>query len=289
MKIALSLVAIFITGTLFAQTTKRTLKDQRKGVLFEYYVSDTNHDIKEGHYTEKLIPDNLLWTEGFYKNDKKDSVWVNYGYIPALSSDHSTQYVKSTGSYQNDQKNGFWKYNNEMLDFSTMRYTIYFSKSGSYKDDQKVGVWGFYDSKGQHVLSYGFTEKKLLFHKTDVTDTAKQSVIRGGDTTKMVLDHQPLYLGTDDDRRMALYKNLRYPMIAKEKKTQGKVLIAFTVDEQGKTSNFRIKKDIGNGCGDAALQAVQLMEGEWVPAELDGKPVTVEYEMPVTFTIRIEY
>jgi TonB family protein len=175
-----------------------------------------------------------------------------------------------------------------MQDSLTKKYNIYITKSGSYKDDQRVSIWDFYDTKGGHQLSYDFTDRKLLFHKTSTADTVKQEVISGGDTVKMVLDHPPLYLGTDNDRGMALYKNLRYPTEAKEKNTQGKALIAFTIDAQGKTSNFRIKKDLANGCGEAALHAVQLMEGEWAPAELNGKPVTVEYEFPVSFTIEID-
>lgn len=278
---------VLISANIFAQATKKTLNDQRRGILFEYFGSNANHDIKEGRYIEKLIRYDLLWTEGFYKNDKKDSVWVNYGYIPDSSVTHDTRYVASTGSFKNDQKTGFWKYYEKMQDSSSSKYNIYISKSGSFEDGQRVGVWDFYDSKGGHQLSYDLTKKKLLFYRSETTDTSKQSLISSGDTVKMVLDHPPVYLGTENDKGMALYKNLRYPTMAKEKNTQGIVWIAFTVDAQGKTSNFRIKKDIGNGCGDAALHAVQLMEGEWAPAELRGKPVTLDYEMPVTFAIQI--
>jgi TonB family protein len=251
MKIPLLLITISISASLFAQTTKKIKKDNHLNITEEYYVLDNDPDVKEGSYVSRAFYGDWLYSEGFYKKNQKDSLWKYYDYAPDSSMAH---------------------------------YAKFISQTGSYKNDQKVGVWDFYNPKGEQQLKYDFTNKKLLFYKAS-SDTLKQTVINGTDTVKMVLDHQPIYLNGTNGIFRIIGRNLRYPKEAKEANIQGKVLIAFTIDTIGKPSNFRIKKGIGYGCDEEALHAVKLIDGEWLPAELHGKAVTVEYIMPISFTI----
>lgn len=41
--------------------------------------------------------------------------------------------------------------------------------------------------------------------------------------------------------------------------------------------------DIGNGCNEDALNSAKQIEDDWLPGMLYGKPVTVEFDLPLSF------
>ena len=78
---------------------------------------------------------------------------------------------------------------------------------------------------------------------------------------------------------------VRYPAAAKENNTQGKVIVAFTVDLNGQPSNYRVKKGIKNGLSEEALRVIKTIDGDWLPAVLNGKQVVAEGTMPLSFQL----
>jgi hypothetical protein len=80
-------------------------------------------------------------------------------------------------------------------------------------------------------------------------------------------------------------KKLVYPTTAIEQLVEGTVLLGFTVDSLGKTHSLKILKDIGAGCGQAAIKAFPIHES-WIPAEFKGQPVNLELTLPVHFALR---
>lgn len=82
-------------------------------------------------------------------------------------------------------------------------------------------------------------------------------------------------------------KNLKYPQRAIEKGVQGRVEVSFIIERDGSMSHFEVKKDIGYGCGEAAIQALRKISGHrWIPAKRDGIPVRTQQTFPVTFNVR---
>lgn len=75
----------------------------------------------------------------------------------------------------------------------------------------------------------------------------------------------------------------RYPDLARRTKTQGVVILRATIDQSGQVVDARILKDIGFGCGEAALQAVRQWRYE--PATLKGRNVSVYLEITVDFRL----
>jgi TonB family protein len=161
-------------------------------------------------------------------------------------------------------------------------------RKGFYKNNQKDSVWTSYNYQREPQIVYDYTNKKLIDYKQSHWDNSKDGkyyVINGSDTTKKELDQPPIYLDGDGKRLSIMIDKVRYPTEAREKNIRGKVLIAFTVDTNGGVSNYVIKKRIGGGCDEEALRVVQLINGEWVPGMLNGKPVKVEFEMPFSFAL----
>ena len=79
-------------------------------------------------------------------------------------------------------------------------------------------------------------------------------------------------------------ENLVYPPLAIEKNIEGIVYVRFTINTDGTTADLVIVRDIGYGCGDAALEVVRKMP-PWQPGYQQGQPVRVAYTLPIRFSL----
>lgn len=113
--------------------------------------------------------------------------------------------------------------------------------------------------------------------------------IERGDTTGeekvfIIVEDMPEYPGGN----AALYKfisdNIKYPKEAKKNKIEGKVIVQFTVNKQGKVEDIKIVRGIGFGCDEEVIRVVKRMP-DWKPGKQRGKPVSVRYNLPVAFKL----
>ena len=81
-----------------------------------------------------------------------------------------------------------------------------------------------------------------------------------------------------------LIRNLRYPQRAKQANVSGQVFVQFVVTETGEIRELRILKGIGFGCDEEAVRVVSQMPN-WKPGEQSGKPISVQYNLPIQFII----
>lgn len=86
------------------------------------------------------------------------------------------------------------------------------------------------------------------------------------------------------DIRKQIASTLNYPEIAKAEGVQGTVHVQFVVDENGNVTEPKVVKDIGYGCGDAALMAVKKL-CRWKPGRMGDRAVKVLYTLPVKFKL----
>jgi len=85
-----------------------------------------------------------------------------------------------------------------------------------------------------------------------------------------------------------IYKNLKYPIKARRNKTQGNTYVEFVIEVDGFISNVKLKRDIGNGCGEAAMEVVKSMndmDERWIPAMQNGEAVPMLFTLPVKFRL----
>ncbi|MCC5940911.1 MAG: energy transducer TonB [Balneolaceae bacterium] len=81
-----------------------------------------------------------------------------------------------------------------------------------------------------------------------------------------------------------LQRQVRYPERALRAQIQGRVYIQFIVNERGEVENPRVIRGIGGGCDEEALRVVS--NAKFVPGMQRGRPVRVQYSLPVVFMIR---
>lgn len=92
----------------------------------------------------------------------------------------------------------------------------------------------------------------------------------------------PEYPGGEKAFQNYISKKLEYPEVASLIGIDGKVVVSFTIESDGRITNVYPVQCIGAGC---ESEAVKIIEGakKWKPGSQDGKPVRVEYSVPIDF------
>jgi len=84
-----------------------------------------------------------------------------------------------------------------------------------------------------------------------------------------------------------MLRHLRYPEAARRTGLEGTVYVQFIIDKKGKVIKPVLMTDIGRGCGAEALRVVKLMS-KWIPGLQANRPVPVQFEIPVRFSLEDE-
>ena len=80
-------------------------------------------------------------------------------------------------------------------------------------------------------------------------------------------------------------KNIRYPSVARENGIEGKVVLRFVIDEQGKVQMPKVARGVAGGCSEEALRVLQSMP-TWKAGRHGGRNVKVHFTLPVTFKLQ---
>ncbi|MDP9078108.1 MAG: TonB family protein [Bacteroidota bacterium] len=81
-----------------------------------------------------------------------------------------------------------------------------------------------------------------------------------------------------------LSKNIRYPAVARENGTQGKVIVSFVCERDGSLTDVHVTRGIGDGCDEEAIRVIKASP-HWSPGIQNGRPVRVAYSVPISFTL----
>jgi TonB family protein len=101
----------------------------------------------------------------------------------------------------------------------------------------------------------------------------------------MIVEVLPMFPGGQEAMLKFIAERLVYPEAALEEEIEGTVVVEFIVEEDGSLSNFKILKDIGGGCGEAALDVIKQMPN-WVPGTQRNVPVRVYMKVPLRFKLQ---
>lgn len=99
-----------------------------------------------------------------------------------------------------------------------------------------------------------------------------------------VVEESPSFPGGDESRIKFLQENIKYPTMARESGIQGTVYVTFVVERGGNVTDVKILRGIGGGCDEEAIRVIKAMP-KWNPGKQRGKPVRVQFNMPIKFTL----
>jgi TonB family protein len=101
----------------------------------------------------------------------------------------------------------------------------------------------------------------------------------------VVAESMPEFPGGQTGLYKFLANNIVYPTMARETGNQGRVFVTFVIEKNGSITDIKIRRGIGGGCDEEAIRVVKEMP-KWKPGKQRGKPVRVQFNLPIKFTLQ---
>lgn len=99
---------------------------------------------------------------------------------------------------------------------------------------------------------------------------------------RKIAEIMPAYNG---DMQQYLANNVRYPEQARNAGIEGRVIVEFVIDEEGRVTMVHVVRGIGGGCDEEALRVVSAMP-KWTPGKQNGRAVKVFFSLAVKFVLQ---
>ncbi|MFM2225737.1 MAG: hypothetical protein RJA07_1939 [Bacteroidota bacterium] len=90
--------------------------------------------------------------------------------------------------------------------------------------------------------------------------------------------------GGEEAMQEYLNNHIHFTNLAKVNEVEGKVIINFIIDENGKITECKIVRSLGFGLDEIAMDAIRKMPN-WIPAEQAQRKVPVMFTMPILFSL----
>jgi len=121
--------------------------------------------------------------------------------------------------------------------------------------------------------------------KTQKTEAKSQSPKQETqDELFTVVEQMPKFPGGDDARITYLVNNIKYPDEARKAGIQGVTYVSFIVEKDGSITGAKVLRGFDKACDEVALNVIKNMP-KWEPGVQKGKPVRVQFNMPIKFAL----
>ena len=138
-------------------------------------------------------------------------------------------------------------------------------------------------------------KKILLFLNLMVLSTmiVSAQVEADGDITNIDYDNEQIYDKPDKIAQFPggmdayvtwMSANFHYPEKAIRNNVEGRVVLSFVVNKQGRIKDIKVLQRLSPECDKEAIRMVKAMP-RWFAAEHQGRKVNCRYTMPVVFKL----
>ncbi|MGL4411573.1 MAG: energy transducer TonB [Bacteroidales bacterium] len=100
-----------------------------------------------------------------------------------------------------------------------------------------------------------------------------------------VVEEMPQFPGGETALLQYLGKSVKYPVIAQENAIQGRVIVSFTINRDGKVVDPEVVRGVDPSLDREAIRVINAMPA-WKPGKQRGKPVRVKYTVPINFRLQ---
>lgn len=122
-------------------------------------------------------------------------------------------------------------------------------------------------------------EKPTLLSEAVISEQTPQN-----EQTFAVVEKMPVFPGGVNELLKFIAKNVKYPEDAVKENKQGRVIISFVIDKNGKVVDPEINRGVSPSIDAEAIRVVKSMPN-WIPGEQRGQKVRVKYTLPINFNI----
>ncbi len=169
--------------------------------------------------------------------------------------------------------------------FTTGKYAEY----NTDKDTQSIIDYPMMERELEYI--YNFTlalanqKDAPLFHAT--SSEGKKTKGQDGIIQYYECDQMPTFLNSSDPRKFLeqwVYQYLKYPATAVRDGIQGRVMVEFVIEKDGKVSNVRVVRSVSEELDHEAVKVVAASP-KWKPGKVNGQKVRCRMTVPVEFIL----
>lgn len=100
-----------------------------------------------------------------------------------------------------------------------------------------------------------------------------------------IAEKMPAFPGGETALFQYLARSIKYPTIAQKNKEQGSVILQMVIGKDGLLSNIRVTKSVSPTLDAEAVRVISSMP-RWEPGMDKGKPVAIQYTLPIKFLLQ---
>ena len=198
--------------------------------------------------------------------------------------------IGTYASIEQDIKDGYFKYFDEFGELF---------EEGFYLNNLKEWIWRSYVNgklwleinylndkyNGTFTSFYrnGYIKRKDYFENGNFK-MGNCYDKNGNDTLYYPFRIPPVFKGGEEKMYKYLSENVNYPHDAKKYGIEGKVIVKFYIDENGKIVNTTVISKTAEILNRSAIKCVNEMPN-WFPGLQDGEKVKVGYTIPIIFKL----
>lgn len=156
--------------------------------------------------------------------------------------------------------------------------------NGMQTDNNTVSKSMFQEilSQQEQVFTPAFQNQTNEF----LADTINfDTISKKTDAEKVQVQQDSFLLFNYESVKKYIFSNIFYPTEAINKGVEGKVLVHFCIQKNGKINDIYITKSIHPLLDSAALQLIRAMP-QWKPLLRQGVPESISYTIPVLFELK---
>jgi TonB family protein len=118
---------------------------------------------------------------------------------------------------------------------------------------------------------------------------ARRPIANGPVNLRKESSHEPVlesagFPGGMGELLQHVRRTVRYPAACRDSSIQGRVIVSFTIDEDGTPKDPEVVTSVHPLLDAEAIRVINAMP-KWIPARSDGKPVSVKYTIPINFSL----
>lgn len=126
-----------------------------------------------------------------------------------------------------------------------------------------------------------FDENTEVIQQVEV----KEEVIED-DQPFLIAETMPSFQGGDLNKfRAWVQQNIRFPQIALENGIQGRVVLSFVIEKDGRLTNIQVLRSPDRSLSDEAIRVLSKSP-KWSPGKQRNQVVRVKYTLPVDFRVQ---
>lgn len=130
------------------------------------------------------------------------------------------------------------------------------------------------------IMAQDKTQKVYVANLVEVKGPVKSEDMRPFTAAEIM----PKFVGGESAMMEYIKSELKYPEVAKNDKTEGRVIARFVVSANGSIKDAQILKGLSKECDEETLRVINKMP-KWIPGAQNGKAVDVYFTIPVQYSL----